>query len=154
MKRNGLPFVAREFRHRRLNSRSIGPKVVSYDTKAGANQQQFVAYDVIMEWHLQEMGVLGPNESVGGCDLFISQQKLMEKLRRRYHMSTQYASPCTISLPHLKSKVTVWKKDARDNVVSLLTDPRWTTEDWLYFDDDPFAAPPDNLSYVGDLNTG
>ena len=43
MKRNGLPFVAREFRHRQLNSRSIGPKVVSYDTKAGANQQQFVA---------------------------------------------------------------------------------------------------------------
>ena len=44
MKRNGLPFVAREFRHRRLNSRSIGPKVVSYDTKAGANQQQFVVW--------------------------------------------------------------------------------------------------------------
>ena len=43
MKRNGLPFVAREFRHRRLNSCSIGPRVVSYDTKAGANQQQFVA---------------------------------------------------------------------------------------------------------------
>ena len=43
MKRNGLPFVAREFRHRRLNSCSIGPKVVFYDTKAGANQQQFVA---------------------------------------------------------------------------------------------------------------
>ena len=42
MKRNGLPFVAREFCHRQLSSRSIGPKVVSYDTKAGANQQQFV----------------------------------------------------------------------------------------------------------------
>ena len=111
-------------------------------------------YDVVMEWHLQERGVLGPDESVGGCDLFISRQKLMEKLRRRYHMSSQYASPCTISLPHSKSKVTVWKKDARDNVLSLLTNPRWTTNDWLYFDDDPFAAPPDNLSYVGDLNTG
>jgi hypothetical protein len=48
----------------------------------------------------------------------------------------------------------VWKKNARDNVLSLLTDPRWDTEDWLYFEDDPFAAPPENLSYVADLNTG
>ena len=39
-------------------------------------------------------------------------------------------------------------------MLSLLTDPRWVSEDWLYFDDDPFAGPPENLSYVGDLNTG
>ena len=45
MKRNGLPFVAREFHHCRLSSRSIGPKSFSYDTKAGANQQQFVGVE-------------------------------------------------------------------------------------------------------------
>ena len=78
----------------------------------------------------------------------------MQKLRDRYHMSAQYASPCTLWLPHSKSKVTVWKKDARDNVISLLTDPRWNSEDWLYFNGDPFAPPPENLSYVSDLNTG
>ena len=46
MKRNGLPFVDREFCHCQLSSRSIGPKVVPYDTKAGANQQQFVGLTV------------------------------------------------------------------------------------------------------------
>ena len=69
-------------------------------------------------------------------------------------MAKQYAQPCTLWLPHSKSKVTVWKKDARDNVLSLLTDPRWDGDDWLYFDDDPFAEPPDKLPYVSDLNTG
>jgi hypothetical protein len=111
-------------------------------------------YDDIMEWHLQERGLLGPDQPVGQSSLFVSRTKLMEKLRQRYHMSTQYAVPSTLWLPHSKSKVVVWKKDARDNVLSLLTDPRWSSEDWLYFADDPFAAPPDNLPYVGDLNTG
>ena len=69
-------------------------------------------------------------------------------------MSKQYAQPCTLLLPHSKSKVTVWKKDARNNVLSLLTDPRWSGEDWLYFNDDPVAAPPDHLPYIGDLNMG
>jgi len=36
---------------------------------------------------------------------------------------------------------------------SFLTDPRITDEDYLFFDDDPFAPPPDNLDYIGDLNT-
>jgi hypothetical protein len=111
-------------------------------------------YDAVMEWHLQERGLLGQGESAGQSPLFISRQKLMQKLRERYYMSSKYATPCTILLPHSKSKVTVWKKDARDNVLSLLTDPRWTGEDWLYFNDDPFAGPPDEMSLVGDLNTG
>jgi hypothetical protein len=111
-------------------------------------------YDDVMEWHLQEIGAIEMNESVGHCNLFLSRSKLLDFLRDRYHMTEKYAAPCTKLLPYSKSKVTVWKKDARDNVLSLLTDPRWTEEDWLYFDDDPFAPPPETLSYVADLNTG
>jgi hypothetical protein len=103
-------------------------------------------YDDVMEWYLQESGQCS--------SLFVSRQQLMQKLRERYHMKSQYAVPSTILLPHSKSKVVVWKKNARDNVLSLLTDPRWNSDDWLYFNDDPFAGPPDNLSYVADLNTG
>lgn len=36
----------------------------------------------------------------------------------------------------------------------LLTDPRWKDEDWLFFDDDPFAPTPEDLDYVADFNTG
>jgi hypothetical protein len=78
----------------------------------------------------------------------------MDKLRKRYHMDHQYATPHSLVLPHTRSKIDVWRKRAENNVLSLLTDPRWKDKDWLYFDDDPFAAPPDNCSYVEDINTG
>jgi hypothetical protein len=57
-------------------------------------------------------------------------------------------------LPYSRSKITVWKKLARDNVLSLLTDPRWKDEDWLYFGENPFARPPPNHPYIEDINTG
>ncbi|MCA1806935.1 MAG: hypothetical protein LC687_03600, partial [Actinobacteria bacterium] len=69
-------------------------------------------------------------------------------------MEHKYATPKHIVLPHTKTKVTVWWKNARDNVQSLLTDPRWKDEDFLYFDNDPFAPPPDDLDYISDINTG
>jgi hypothetical protein len=69
-------------------------------------------------------------------------------------MQHQYAKPHTLVLPHCRSKIQVWKKRAQDNVLSLLTDPRWTDEDWLYFDDDPFATPPEYSPYIEDINTG
>ena len=55
---------------------------------------------------------------------------------------------------HSKNKVVVWWKKAQDNVLSLLTDPRWMDEGWLYFDDNPFAPPPDNHDFVDDINSG
>jgi hypothetical protein len=111
-------------------------------------------YQAVMAWHLQETGQLAWDEQVGQCSHFISRKLLLPRLRKRYHMDHQYAKPVTITLPHSKSKVTVWKKLARDNVLSLLTDPRWTDNDWLYFEEDPFAKPPEDYPFIEDLNTG
>ena len=36
----------------------------------------------------------------------------------------------------------------------MLTDPRIRDEDYLFWDNDPFAPPPGNLDYVKDVNTG
>jgi hypothetical protein len=111
-------------------------------------------YQAVMAWHLQETGQLAWDEPVGQSPHFISRKLLMPRLRKRYHMDHQYAKAVTITLPHSKSKVTVWKKLARDNVLSLLTDPRWTDNDWLYFEDNPFAKPPEDYPFIEDLNTG
>ena len=111
-------------------------------------------YEEVMRWHLLECGLLKKHESLGDCPQFISRQKLMKQLRIRYHMDHQYAMPQTVVLPHCRSKIQVWKKYAQDNVLSLLTDPRWNDEDWLYVDDDPFAPPPENSPYIEDINTG
>ncbi|MCA1800340.1 MAG: hypothetical protein LC650_03515, partial [Actinobacteria bacterium] len=111
-------------------------------------------YEAVMEWHLNTCGKLRPGASLGKSECFVSRQKLMDKLRKRYNMEHKYATPKHIVLPHTKTKVTVWWKNARDNVQSLLTDPRWKDEDFLYFDNDPFAPPPDDLDYISDINTG
>ena len=111
-------------------------------------------YDEVMDWHLRESGLLKPWQSVGDSPHFITRQKLLEKLKTRYHMAHQYARPKTLILPHCRSKIQVWRKRAQDNILSLLTDPRWNDDDWSYFGDDPFAIPPENLSYIEDINTG
>ena len=64
-------------------------------------------------------------------------------------MEHQYAEPTKVYLPHSRCEVEVWRKDARDNVLSLLTDPRWTDEDWLYFEENPFAPPPEDYPFCG-----
>lgn len=111
-------------------------------------------YEAVMDWHFRQQGLLKPHESLGDCPHYITRQKLMKVLRIRYHMQHQYAKPHTLVLPHCRSEIVVWKKLAKDNILSLLTDPRWNDEDWMYFDDDPCAKPPENSPYIEDLNTG
>jgi hypothetical protein len=78
----------------------------------------------------------------------------MKMLWKRYHMDHQYVLPVTICLPHSKSKVAVWKKLAQDSILSLLTDPHWKDDDWLYFEDNPFAKALDDYPFISDLSTG
>ena len=111
-------------------------------------------YEAVFEWHLRESGKLQDHEDVGKSKYYVSREKMMAKLKLRYHMTHQYATPHRLVLPHSKTKLEVWKKRAQDNVLSLLTDPRWQDKDWLYFDEDPFAPPPEDLSYIEDINTG
>ena len=69
-------------------------------------------------------------------------------------MEHQYAKSTTVYLPHSKRKVAMWRKDAHDNVLSLLTDSRWEDEDWLFFENNPFKAPPEDYPYLEAVNTG
>jgi len=111
-------------------------------------------YRDVMAWYLRETGQLGYHESVGQSRHFISRKVLIKKLRNKYFMDHQYAKGVVITLPYSKSKVTVWTKSAHDAILSLLTDPRWTADDWLLDGDNPFAIPPDNLTDISDMNTG
>ena len=58
------------------------------------------------------------------------------------------------TLPSSKAKVNIVWNDAQAVLQNLLTDPRIRDHDYLFFDDDPLAPPPDDLDYVADLNTG
>ena len=98
-------------------------------------------YEEVMRWHLEQRGLLREHEAIGMSPNFITREKLLKDLRKRYYMDHQYAKRTKVFLPHSKCEVTVWRKEARDNVLSLLTDPRWTDDDWLFPGEDPLAPP-------------
>ena len=120
-------------------------------------------YNEIMQWHVDQ----------GARHGYISRDKMMEKLAARYNVPHtiinkrtksnkktsnkkvfEFAKQRPLILPSSGAKVNIIYNDARDNVVSLLTDPRFGDDDFLHFDDDPLAPPPATIKILGDINTG
>lgn len=111
-------------------------------------------YDEVMTWHLRCRGKLLPHEPPSCSKLFISKERLFKQLRQRYNYDKDSIQIRPITLSHSKAKVNMVLHDVRKAIQSLLIDPRINDEDYLFFDNDPFKKPPDDLNYVADLNTG
>lgn len=113
------------------------------------------AYESIMEWHLRSCGKLKKHASYRKHPDFIDRKKVFNFLGTRYNIrENKYNIVKQITLPSSKAKAKIMTNDARACMQSLLTDPRIGDDDYLFFDNDPFAPPPDNLDYIADLNTG
>ena len=112
------------------------------------------AYAEVMEWHLKETGVLREHESLGDAEMYQHRKTLMKSLQARYNLTAMMPKQKKVRLPSSKAVVTIPYRDAADCIVSLLTDPRFKDEDYLFFNDDPLAPPPEEVTYLADLNTG
>ena len=112
------------------------------------------AYQQIMEWHLKETGKLKDHEQLGDAEGYCHRTTLMKRLIPRYNLSDMMPIEKKVKLPSSKAVVSIPCRDAAECIVSLLTDPRFEDEDYLFFNDDPLAPPPENLTYLADLNTG
>ena len=121
-------------------------------------------YPEVMEWHLRETGELTPHMQLGDYTNYHTRKTIINKLNIRYNgpaanstRTKQKPKPLFNTkhtvLPVSKAKVELIYHDARDCIVSLLTDPRFTDDDWQHFDNDPLAPPPDDLQYYGDTLT-
>ena len=120
-------------------------------------------YDDILAWHLEATGRKSPRIPLRECHEYISRPVMLKKLYRRYtpnplygaNKTPQYYKTTPTILPISKAKVNVITHDARDMVISLLTDPRFTDDDFLHLDNNPMAAPPvEGFGYIEDVNTG
>ena len=113
------------------------------------------AYEEIMEWHLKETGHL-PDEGFGLKDTteYFTRTTLMRQLAKRYNMEGMYPKEKKVWLLYSKSVVSIPYCEAKDCILSLLTDPRIHDENYLFFDNDPLAPPPEERLYVEDLNSG
>ena len=111
-------------------------------------------YEEVVEWHFRTNGDIPPKMSLGEYTHYISRAKLIKTLNKRYHGPKDLFYIRSTILPVSRAKVDLIYHDARDCLVSLLTDPRFSDQDFQHFDDNPLAPPPDSLDYVGDTITG
>ena len=115
-------------------------------------------YDDVMEWHFLQTGDLNEGAKLGDCYKYISRRKLIEELALRYNFipkkGVELYNVTNVVLEGYGHGVDIVWHDAGKQVVSLLTDPRFTDKNFLHFNDDPLAPPPEDLSYYADINTG
>lgn len=118
------------------------------------NKAPIRAYKDLYEWNLKEKGKIKPYMTAKDAgDQYVSRPTLLKRLAERYGVSHMAPYEETVRLPHSKEVVKVPCHRAIDCIERLLTDPRITDDDYCFFDDDPRAPPPEDLNYVGDINT-
>ena len=109
-------------------------------------------FDAVLEWHLKATGVLHPWETLSNQAQYLSRERIFAILRERYNMKSNYQHLSKLVLPSSRASVNIVWTDAKDAIISLLTDPRIRANDYIFEGNDPFAPPP-NLNYIGDLHT-
>ena len=112
------------------------------------------AYQSVLEWHLKETGQLKKHQRLGDLDDYPHRATLMKRMMHRYNCMGLMPHEKRVELPSSKTIQYIPCRNAADCIVSLLTDPRFEAKDYLFYDQDPFAKPPEKLMYLGDLNTG
>ena len=111
--------------------------------------------EAVMEWYLQEIGQLyGDWMRASDCGNYLSRDKMLRQLARRYNYALPQHSITPIRLPSTGTWVDIVHYEAQDLVVQLLTDPRFDDDAWLHYDGDPLKPPPEELEYLEDINTG
>jgi len=102
-------------------------------------------FDDIYKWHTSNMEATST----------VLKDSLLKMLEARYEMDKQRPKVLkNLILPHSRAEVDLVYHDFANQVKSLLIDPRIGDDDYLFFDDDPFSAPPDVTLTVSDINTG
>ena len=107
-----------------------------------------------MLWHLKQSNQLRQHETLKDYSNYIGRKATVKKLARRYNYTRLFPVRKHLLLPVSGARVTITCHDAKASIVRLLTDPRIEPQDYLMWNHDPLAGPPEGLDYIGDLNTG
>ena len=100
-------------------------------------------HDRIFWWHLEHIDV---RQSV-------SAEKLHSKLMQRYNLGPTLPKERGVNLPCANDVVLVPLHDFKAQVVDLLTDPRWTDDDFVFHNGNPHSDPPEEFLTVGEPMT-
>ncbi len=101
-------------------------------------------YEAISQWHLRHPKSLKS----------IAAPKLHSTLIERYHMEGTMPYEVETKLPFSNETVNLACHDALAQMKDLLTDPRISKNDYLFWNGDPESAPNEEFATLGDVNTG
>ena len=102
------------------------------------------AYDKVMEWHMSNLK----------WQKKVTREALMKKLRKRYNMEDIPPKMIKTTLPACGTKLSIPCYDFKAVLRDMLTDPRIKDDYYLFFNDDPLAAPPTEWKELRDINDG
>ena len=132
-------------------------------------------YESILTVFFRHSGMIQEHQGLGDAVDYVSRGRIMRKLALRYNM---YPQKCLeeerehkragkrkvkqpalylvkpMVLPMTKSRVELIYFDFQEQLTSLLTDPRFTDDDFFHFQNDPRAPPPFEELDCGDVWTG
>ena len=104
-------------------------------------------YESVMDWHLRETRKLQNWQSLADSEDCISREKMFKRLKKRYNINDQnFLQVKPHILPHSHNKINIALNDAQFVLQSLLTDPCILDEDYMFFNNDPFAPPPEEVT--------
>ena len=141
-KKNFAPFTAEEITTIRLLH------------LLNAKNTPMNAYEPVMLWHLRESKRLYDHQGLGDCGQYIGRKAMIQKLIKRYNFENKMPKQKTIKLPVSGTVVKITCHDTKATIQRLLTDPRILSQDYMFWNDDPLAPPPEEVEYIEDLNTG
>ena len=81
-------------------------------------------------------------------------RNLTQTLLERHNLGPTLPVEKETYLPHSGETVHIACHDAKAMEVDLLSDPRLCDDDYLFYNDDPYADPPEEWTKVGDVNSG
>ena len=110
------------------------------NTKGGS----VALYEEIFAWHMDHLTT----------ERTVSSEVLHKTLLERHNLGPTLPVEKETYLPHSGETVHIACHDAKAMLVDLLTDPRWGDNDYLFYNDDPYADPPEEWTKVGDVNSG
>ena len=119
------------------------------DKKAPLN-----AYKDLMEWHIREKGEIRGYQSINEASTYKNRKAMLRKLTQRYNFANKFPYKKKVKLPVSGTVIHQTLHYAPAVIQQLLTDPRLLDAEYLFYDDDPLAPPPNQHTKVGDLHTG
>ena len=101
-------------------------------------------YEKLFDWHIEYLGATKK----------VEEKTLLNRLRKCYNMEATMPYEVKCELPVSGVTLKVPCHDAGAMFCDLLTEPKIQEDDYLFFDDNPAAPPPEEWLELRDINTG